>query len=509
MSRLPRTAVLQLLVAGSLAACAVGPDYHEPELPAPASFASATPASPSKPEIDYTQWWRSLEDPHLDSLVGQAIKANPDVEIALTRLQQARTEEAVLIAAALPEVDAAAAAANGSGRDSTRGRVPSVLTSGDNAHELQHIRQVAGFDTLWELDLFGRYRRAIEAGIYDAEAAAEARNLVLINVIADVVRAYLDLRGLQTSLAVLRQDVAAAEQSRDFLKIRFERGLTNELDLTLAEREVATLHAQIAPLAAAIDAAQYTIAALLGRYPEDMAEELANPAAIPALPERIQPGLPLDLIQRRPDIREAERQLAADTARIGVATANLFPQVSVGASIGVQSSRVANGHYAHLWSLGPSAYWPILDFGSLDALVDIADLQTHAQLIAYKQAILVAVRDVDTAVSAFSAQQDRVKNLEVALVASQRALTLATERYNRGLTDYLNVVDAERQEYALEASLVAAQQAAADQFVAVFKSLGGGWERYQEIPPVRLPHPALIAMFERLVNPPHGEGLKP
>ena len=493
-------------VLAGLTGCAVGPDYHTPDLPPPPAFVAATQAASSLPttpaeaaHLARAQWWRSLDDPRLNALVDQAIAANPDVDIALTRLQQARAEEIVLLNGALPVVAGAAGAANGSGSDLTRGRVPSAMTSADNTSgSMKEIRQVAGFDADWELDLFGKYRRAIEAGGYTAKAAAEARNQVLVTVIADVVRAYVDLRGSQIRLAVLRQGVAVAAKSRDVVKMRFERGLTNELDLTLAEREVATRQAGLAPLAADIDAAQDTIALLLGRYPEEMGRDLAKAAEIPALPERIEPGLPLELIKRRPDIREAERQLAAATARVGVATANLFPQISLIGALGTQSAAIGLDSARHIWSLGPSAYWPLLDFGALDAQVDIADLETHARLVGYKRTVLSAVGEVDAATSAFAAQQERVKNLSKALWQSQRAVELATERYDRGLTDFLNVVDAERQQYALAAELVAAEQSAADEFVAVFKSLGGGWENYQQVPPARVPRPAILAMFDHL-----------
>ncbi|HLN23305.1 MAG TPA: efflux transporter outer membrane subunit [Patescibacteria group bacterium] len=492
-----------IAVLAGLTGCAVGPDYHAPKFSGPSSFSAAEAGQ--MPPIDLTQWWRSLGDPQLDALVDQAIKANPDVEIALTRLQEARTQEIVLLGAALPQVEGAAAAANGSGSDLTRGRVPSVLTSGDSTSSMKEIHQLGGFDAAWDLDLFGQYRRAIEAGRYDTQAAADARNVVLVNVIADVVRAYVDLRGLQITLEVQRQNVAVAEKSRDFVKLRFEHGLTNALDLTLAERELATLQSRVAPLVAQIEAAQDAIAVLLGRYPEDMAAELAKPAPIPALPARIEPGLPLDLIRRRPDIREEERQLAAATARIGVATANLFPHIALSGSVGAQFPAFGVESASSIWSLGPSAYWPLLDFGSLDALVDIAGLKAQAQLLTYKKTVLGAVRDVDTAITAFSAQQDRVRKLADAAAEGQRAVALASERYDRGLTDYLNVVDAERQLYALDAELVSAQQTAAESFVAVFRSLGGGWEHYQAIPPIRQPQPAVLAMFDHLANQPLDE----
>jgi NodT family efflux transporter outer membrane factor (OMF) lipoprotein len=492
-----------LLLGTLLSGCAVGPDYQKPDLPAPDRFTTATGAS--QPSVDPAQWWKTLGDDELNALVERAVTANPDLAIALYRVQEARTQEAVLLGNVLPKGDFTGAAGNGTGSDVTRGRVPSTLTSASNTatEPTRQIKQIGGFDAMWELDLFGQYRRAIEAGIYDAEAAAEARNQVLVSVIADLVRSYVDLRGLQMRLAVLGQDIDAATQSRDYVKMRFEHGLTNELDLTLAERELSSLKAQRAPLAAQADAARFTIATLIGRYPEDLAAELADTRPIPALPTHIEPGLPLQLIERRPDIRQSERQLAAANARIGVATGALFPHIGLDASVGAQFDQTgfnpAGG--THIWSLGPAAYWSILDFGALDAQIDIADIKTREQLEAYRRTILLAVRDVDSSVEAFAAQQDSVANLADALAQAQRAVTLATERYDRGLTDYLNVADSQRRLYALEAQLVLAQQNAAENFVAVFRDLGGGWEEFQDIPNIRLPHPAVEAMVERLIAP--------
>ncbi|HMA52299.1 MAG TPA: efflux transporter outer membrane subunit, partial [Magnetospirillaceae bacterium] len=345
-----------LLLGTLLSGCAVGPDYDKPDLPAPDKFAAAQGAK--QPSVDPAQWWKTLGDEELNSLVERAVAANPDLAIALYRLQEARTQEAVLLGNALPKGDFAGGAANGTGSDVTRGRVPSLMTSASNTADspTKQIKQIGGFDAMWELDLFGQYRRAIEAGIYDAEAAAEARNQALVSVISDIVRSYVDLRGLQMRLAVLGQDIDAATQSRDYVKMRFEHGLTNELDLTLAERELSSLKAQRAPLAAQANAARYTIATLIGRYPEDLAAELADTRAIPAMPGHIEPGLPLQLIERRPDIRQSERQLAAANARIGVAIGALFPHIGLDASVGAQFDQTgfnpAGG--SHIWSLGPA-----------------------------------------------------------------------------------------------------------------------------------------------------------
>ncbi len=490
-----------------LAGCAVGPDYHAPKMNVPDGFAAASGAPPAttsgKAAIDLSQWWHALNDPQLESLVDRAIKANTSIEIALTRLQEARTFETVVAGHALPTLAASAGAARGTGSDLTRGRVVSPLTSASNTAGLQHITTMYGFDAAWEIDLFGKYRREAEAAHYDTEALAAARNAVLTTVVADVVRAYLDLRGLQTQQAILRQNLQSAQKLLDLMQARFDRGITNELDVTLARRQLATLQSKVAPLASAVSSAQYAIAVLLGRFPEELAQELAQPQLIPQLPDRIDSGLPLDLIRRRPDIIEAERLLAGSTARIGVATARLFPSLVLSGSAGTQAQGLGVTPYADkfIWSAGVGAILPLLDFGTLDAQVNVADLVTHELLVNYKQTILRAVLEVDTAMNSYVAQQDRLRNLGEALAASQRALSLATQRYDRGLTDFLNVVDAEREEYDIEEQYATAQVVVGEQFVALCKGLGGGWESYQSIPPIRQPQPAVIAAFRRLLAP--------
>jgi NodT family efflux transporter outer membrane factor (OMF) lipoprotein len=495
-----------IAICAALAGCTVGPDYHAPAISMPAQFAAVTmrgapPPSETKPgappAAELQSWWRALGDRELDALVDRAITANLDIELALARLQEARTEEAVVVGEALPELAASGGAGLGTGSDLTRGRTTNALHSADNATH-RRIRSVVGFEAGWELDLFGMYRREIEAAKDDAEAAEAARSAVLVSVVADVARAYVDLRGLQMQLSVMERNVDVARSTLKLTETRFERGLTNEFDVALARRELATLEAEVPPLGAAISAAQDTLAVLMGQFPGDLPQDLMQPAMIPQLPTAIEPGLPLDLLRRRPDIREAERQLAGATARIGVATANLFPQLALTGAVGYQGRELPS---SGIWSAGPTAYWSLLDFGTLDAMVDIADLQTHENLVQYKETILLAVQDVDTAIAAYRAQQVRLTRLSEALSASDRAVTLASQRYDRGLTDFLNVLDAQREEYYLETQYVVAQQAAAEELVALYKGLGGGWEDHQVIPPIRTPQPAVIAAFRRLLVP--------
>ena len=479
----------------------MGPDYHAPEPPLPQRFVASASnsnlvAAPDRPG-EANQWWRTLHDGELDSLVDRAIAANPTLDIALERLQQARAQEAVVIGVALPIAEASAGGGWGSGSDLARGRASQTLVSAENAMGSQVVNLI-GFDAVWEIDVFGKYRRAIEAAQYDVDAAVAARNIVLVSVIADVTRAYLDLRALQTQLAVLRKSIEVAHKYVDFVQERFGRGITNELDVTLAQREQARLEAQVAPLTAQIQAARYVIAVLIGEFPENLGKELKTPGMLPTLPARIRAGLPIDLLRRRPDIALAERELASATALIGAATADLFPQVAITAAAGRQTG-VSPFLISPIWSVGPAIAAPLLDFGRLDAVVERADYRGRELLFAYKQTVLNAVREVDTAIDAYGAQQQRLKHLADALTAARRAVTLATERFDRGLIDSLNVIDAQRQEYAIEEEYVATQQAAAEQLVTLYKSLGAGWQDYQVFPPMRRPLPAVAAAFRSLL----------
>jgi NodT family efflux transporter outer membrane factor (OMF) lipoprotein len=452
---------------------------------------------------DFTQWWRILHDRELDSLVARARESNLDVAVALDRLQEARTQVAIAVSQALPVAGATAGGGAGTGSDETKGRVSQALRSAETAQNLTSISAAGGVDVGWELDLMGKFRREIEAETADAEALKDARDWVLVTVAADVAQYYLDMRAQQRQLVVLGQNITAARGNLDLAQGRLDRGLTNAVDVRLAQRELATLQADVAPLSALIDASRHAIAVLLGRFPEDLAQELSQSGAIPSLPAKMSVGQPGDLLRRRPDIREAERRLAAANARIGVVTADLFPTVVLTGAGGAQGGPRSSSAVPVTWigSIGPSFYMPLLDFGALDAQIEIADLQTHEALVAYKQTILVAVRQVDDAGTSYRAQLERLKSLDSALVAARDATELATQRYDRGLTDFLNVLDAERQQFDLEARHVATRQRAAENLVALYKALGGGWSLDEPIPPIRKPLPAGIAAMRVLTTP--------
>ncbi|MGB6452015.1 MAG: efflux transporter outer membrane subunit [Steroidobacteraceae bacterium] len=492
-----------LLAGAALASCAVGPNYRTPRVRVPDHFdaVAGTPQGQGTPaagsSADLATWWRALGDRELDSLVDRAVTGNPSVLIALDRLQAARLYEAGLSGTLLPAVDASAGFGRGTGNDLTRGRVAEPLTSGDSTSGLTHVTTVGGFDAVWEIDVFGKLRREIEQARYNTEAAADARNAVLVSEIADVARAYVDLRGLQMRESFLRSAASALGQALTIATQRYNRGITNELDLTLAKRELATIDAEIPIVDAQVSSGEYVIATLLGEYPEDLVKELSKPDVIPAVPAAVSPGLPLDLLRRRPDIEEAEREVATANAEIGIETANLFPQVIVTGALGFQRGSAGAATLGeHIWSAGPGVVWPLLDFGQIDAQVKIAGVETRAALENYKATIERAVQQVDTAAAQLLAAEQSIKSLGDALVASQRAVTLATERYNLGFTDYLNVVEAERAEYSIEEQYVATQATVDDQFIELYRDVGGGWQGFQRIPAIPRPLPAVVAIFK-------------
>ncbi|MCL2430323.1 MAG: efflux transporter outer membrane subunit [Alphaproteobacteria bacterium] len=504
-----------VLIAGAfmwLSGCAVGPDYLMPVEPVPKLFGSAslTPAAPAASAPDsvhsapLVRWWQTLHDRHLDALIERAVVGNPDIEIALARVQQAREQEIVVLGAMLPTVGGSAAVATGSGTDLTKGREAQSIRAGDSTSGLQQINRIAGFDAGWELDLFGKYQRALEAARDDAEAQAELRNMVLITVIGDVAHYYLDIRALQMQLEIAKSDVVTAQKTVDLLTTRFDRGLSNELDLTLAKRQLATQQAMLPQILAQIAAAQSRLALLLGTYSAAIDPEVRAPGKLPALPHRVRPGVPPDLLRRRPDVRQTERELAAQNARIGVATADLFPSVALTAGFGAQGGITSGGTttatpiHGPIWSFGPGAYWPLLDFGRLDALVNIEEYKAHEALANYKKTIISAVEEVDLAIKQYQLDLQHQRDLIVALDASHRAVDLATERYERGVTDFLYVLDAQREDYAIaEQTAVAAESVVLD-YVAFYKALGGGWELYADLPPIKPAQPAVMATVRRV-----------
>jgi NodT family efflux transporter outer membrane factor (OMF) lipoprotein len=504
--------VLAMTFALCVAGCAVGPDYASPEIKLPALFETWRSAESNQPGIDRAQaanivaWWKTLRDPELNSLIERAIPGNPDIEVALDRVQQAREHEIVVLGAALPNLGAGGSVARGSGTDSVKSpRIPASLDAGINTTGFQEVQGVAGFDAGWELDLVGKYRRALEAARYDTQAAVEARNAAVITVVAEVARNYVLLRGLQLRVTYVRENIARAERNVNLAVSRYNQGLTNQGDVLLARRELEALNSVLPSLNAAIFEAESQIALLLGTFSGDVIGELQHVRKLPQTPERLRAGRPIDLLRRRPDIRRVETQFAAATARIGVVAADLFPRVSVTAGLGVQGGREAVGASPPvrglIWSVGPGAYWPLLDFGRLDAVVDEAEFRARELFSEYRRIVIGAVEEVNTAIIRYQSDIETVRHLRKAVDASRSALEFQTGRYEQGISDFLNVLDALRQEYELEEQLVTAQISVALAYIALYKALGGGWELFENIPPIPVPEPAIAASVRRLSTP--------
>jgi NodT family efflux transporter outer membrane factor (OMF) lipoprotein len=501
-------AVATLAVAG----CEVGPNYQPPKTDLPTHFtdgkiatSTTRPTSMASSGVDLTRWWTSLGDPKLNALIQQAFRDNDDLAIALARLQQARVIEQSTLGIALPFVDISAGAGRSTGSDSTRGRIGAPLHSAANTAGLHEITEAAGFDAAWELDLFGKNRRQIEAARADTEAAAQMRNAVLVLVASEVARAFLDAKSLSFRLQTSLQNIGVQQQFVEMMTQRFENGISKELDVALAQRQLSSMKATIAPLSAGVMTAERRIATLLGRLPDEQIVDLKDISNLPDPPRQIAPGLPVQLVRRRPDILLAEWQFAAANARIGVAVADLFPQVSLTGAFGFQGQGLGRTPVEDkpIWSIGPGLYWPVLDFGVLDSVVRVRDLRTQELLFNYRKTVLNAVEEVDDAIANYAAQCDRLEQLDAAVAASERAVNLATQGYDLGVTDSLNVLDAQRQLYDLQDQRIVVHEAVVLQYLTVYKALGGGWETQQNIPSIRGPQPALLAAGHQVFAPDH------
>lgn len=491
----------------SLSGCAVGPNYLIPSIGAPELFTTSLPGvNHSAVSISQTDsgtivhWWTLLKDPELVSLVERAVATNPDIAITTTRIRAARENEIAVRGAALPDVEASAGAGRGTGTNSTKGRISGPLNAATNTTGLGEITHVAGFDAGWELDFFGKNRRAFEAAQYLTDVAVENRRAVLVSIVAEVARAYVETRGYQAKLKVAQDNVARAQKTLDLVRTRFQRGLTNELDVSLASRQLATFKAAVPPLSADEFGGCARIAILLGAYSGGICEELQAFKKIPDTPERLRTGLPVDVIRKRPDVRAAERALAVETARIGVTVADLFPRVAITAGGGIQGQGlgVVPVVSKSIYSVGPELYWPLLDFGTLDAVIHVQQSHADEQFIAYKRTVISSVEEVNIGLARYRGSMAALKSLDAAVKEGRRSVDLATERYDRGVTDFLNVLDAERQEEELDLQYAQAKTDAANAFIAVYKALGGGWEMFDEELPVPVARPAMLAAFDHL-----------
>jgi len=462
------------------AGCAVGPKFRPPEAETPLIWDgqyTVSPVLPSKTTIDpvtLVAWWRSFNDPVLSALVEQAIRANLDVRQAEARVRQARAARGVAGAPLWPQVDSLVLYEKSRG-SSEAGGGEGIATIG-RARELFQV----GLDASWELDIFGGTRRSIEAATADLQAAVEDRRDILVTLAGEVGTNYLNLRGFQQQIAIAQKNLAAQKKTADITHRRFEAGFVGRLDVANADAQVATTEAQIPILEASARAAIYSLGVLLGREPAALAEELSKEAPIPPVPPEVPVGLPSELVRRRPDIRRAEAQVHAATARIGVATADLFPRFFLTGSFGFSSSelsRLGNLNTSKFWSFGPSVTWPVFAGGRIRANIKLQDALQEEALLAYQKTVLTALQDVETALVSYAKEQEHQKSLAAAVASNRQAVDLAMQLYVAGRTDFLNVLNAQRSLFATEEALTQSTRDLGTNLIGLYKALGGGWER--------------------------------
>jgi multidrug efflux system outer membrane protein len=448
----------------------VGSDYKEPKTQVPDTFANQAQQDLSADGIEIA-WWTGFNDENLDRLIRLALLGNYDLRIATARLREARALRKEAGFDRYPTVTSQASYT----RERLSEKVQPGSMSGDNDFDLYD----AGFDSFWELDFFGRVRRNVEAFSAEVGAAEAARRDVIVSLLAEVARNYFELRGAQHRLYVARQN---AENQRQTLKLTIallESGRGTELDTSRAEAQLNSTLATIPPLETAIKQAIYRLSVLIGEQPTALESELSKPLPLPSLPKLIKVGKPEDLLRRRPDIRVAERNLAAATARIGVATADLFPRITFIGSIALEAdslSGLGDIGSATFFSFGPRIFWAAFDLGRVRAQIKAADARAEAALAQYEQIVLTALEEVENALVDFGNQQRRFESLRVSAQASEKAVNLARLRYQYGVADFLTVLDAERTLLQAQDQLAQGETATATSLVAVYKALGGGWE---------------------------------
>jgi multidrug efflux system outer membrane protein len=451
-----------------VAGCAVGPNYHRPEVPLDTHFANAAESGLAQGD-PVEHYWSGFADPELDGLIDDALAHNKGLAVAVANLQAARAARRLAGFDQFPTVTVAGSYTHNLDAQQQLPEFPQPLREFDTAQ--------GGFDGLWELDLFGRVRRNVEAARGDLGASEASLQDARVSVIAEVARDYFILRGLQDQLALTIRNADNQLNTTKLTRNRLEAGRGNELDTSRAEAQWQTTLASLPTLQASIATTTYRLSVLTGRQPTALDEQLAPQAPMPALPPLTSIGTPEQLLRRRPDVRVAERRLAAATARVGVAMGDLFPKVTLVGEVGYWAPTFGDfgQSEARFFSVGPSISWAAFDLGRVRARISSAKAQTDAALAGYEGAVLNALEDTEGALITYGRSQSRRQALQVAAAASDRAADLARKRFEGGLIDFLEVLDAERTALSAELLLSQSRTDAATSLVAVYKALGGGW----------------------------------
>lgn len=465
-----RTFLPLLLGATALSACAAGPDYKAPVTPTTAggAFIGATSPAVSQMAAD-NHWWRLYNDPLLDSLVQDALKANTDIRVAIANVERARAQL----------------------RGARSDKLPSTTLSGQPTYGRSSVAQTlpgmdrenwtvsAGLDVAYEVDLFGRVKRSIEAAKGDVNAAAGDADAVRVAVVADTVRAYVDATSSAERIAVAQQTVALLDNSIRITNARFEVGRSDRLDVIRVTALRDQQAALIPSLTADRDSALFRLATLTGRTPQDLPASVRDQRQTPDLSQPIPVGDGRTLLARRPDVRAAEQRLAADTARIGVATADLYPRITLGGSVGTTAIGGGDilGGGPFRWLLGPLINWVFPNQEANRARIAAARANADGSLATFDGTVLRALEETETALSVYAHALERRDTLKAARDAAERAATISLARQREGRIDFLTLLDAQRTLAGAESDLASADRAVAFAQVDLFRALGGGWQQ--------------------------------
>ncbi len=453
-----------LALALAVSACAVGPDYQAPETQ-PARINALEAGDYDRTDFE-SAWWQQFDDPALSQLVQQSLKENRELRVAFARLRAARAIRDDVGNDQLPVITSRAS-----------GEFGKAQQPPTSEERIRQERYDLGLDMAWELDLFGRIERSIEASEAQSEAAEAELYQLQVSLIAELVDAYGNLRGAQLRERIARDNLKNQSQSRALTEQLRDAGIGSELDVLRADARLAATEASLPQLQADEARARHRIATLLGQRPEQLSVDL-SPRPLPVIAKALPIGDPAELLRRRPDVRVAERQLAAATANVGLATADLFPRVSLSGFLGFTAGRGSQlgAAAANAWGVAPTISWAAFDLGSVRARLRGAEADADGALASYEQQVLLALEESENAFSDYAKRQQRLVSLVRQVEASRAAAEQAAIRYREGTEDFLVLLDAERERLAAEDAQAQAEIELYRGIVAIYKALGGGWQ---------------------------------
>lgn len=467
--------ILLIPVLAFLAGCTVGPNYHQPAVKTPAQWSQPLTNGVTSQENQEDAWWKNFHDAELDSLIARAMQTNLDLRIVEARVRQARAEKGFAQADYWPTVNASGSYSRQ--KQSENQPIVGFLNIPSSVPFENDVYQ-AGFDAAWEIDLFGGKRRAVQAATAELAAAQCSRRDVMVTLLSEVARNYVQTRGAQQQLAILQSQIKAQAETVEITQNRVKIGAATDLDLQRALALLATIQSQAPMIEIVIQTSIHRLGVLLAQPPDSLERELSTAAPIPTVPPEVPIGLPSDLLLRRPDVRWAERRLAAESARIGQVKSDLFPKFYLTGAAGFSSVSADDffSSASRTWSIGPTIRWRIFDAGRVRASIQAQTAVRDQASLNYEHIILASLEEVENALVAYAKEQEHYGSLAQAVAANQKAVTLASQLYEKGLGSYLNLLDVQRALYSSQDELVRSERAVTLNLVVLYKALGGGWD---------------------------------